>query len=217
MYTIRASKLGFPCVRNVWLSTRGLEEQFDKRTLRIFDVGNAIERLAVKWLQEDGWNVDWNEGSQEAEWEINIYGDGVVISGHPDAIIWRDGEDKILADVKSMNSRAYKHWTDEGTKDGKLQYYVQVNLYAHVAELSKCAIVGVNKDTSDYTVEIFPYDEQVVRRAIEKAEFIANSEKMPDPVGWAFPSIGVTSEVPEWCCRYCSYKKMGVCGGVKNE
>jgi len=222
MRVIRASKIGFPCIRNIWLSTMGLDEVFDKKTLRIFDLGNLVEQVAVKWLREDGWGVYWNEGSQDAEWELNVPLQGGVLRGHPDCIIEKDRQ-RILADIKSMNSRAYKHWLDGGTINNKLSYFIQVNVYAYAINrlpangprVDKVAIVGVNKDTSDYTIEVLDIDEDLIKETLNKAQFILNAPSMPPKVGWAFNHLGVSNEVPSWCCSYCGYKKLGICDGVR--
>jgi len=217
---LRASKIGFPCIRNIWFGYIGIQEKFDKRVLRIFDLGNAIERLAVQWLREDGWNVDWNEGSQEAEQVsiIHIPDTDAIIAGHHDCIINKDGEfdgKPILVDIKSMNSRAYQHWLKGGTAENKLQYYVQANLYAHALGLEYAGIVGVNKDTSDYTIEVFPRDDKVVEATIEKAKMIVTTKVIPPAQAYPIEHLGVTSEVPKWCCGYCYFKKLGLCEGVE--
>jgi len=211
---IRASKIGFPCVRNIWLNTLGVEEVFDKKTLRIFDLGNLSEQAAVKWMREDGWDVQWNEGSQEAAWELEIPLPDGVIKGHPDCVITNDEHRQpILADIKSMNSRAYQYWTKGGTVENKLGYFVQVNIYAHAAGLDHVAIVGVNRDTADYTIEILDKDEEVVKETFNKAQYILAAKSMPPKTAWAYPHLNVTSEIPDWCCRYCSYKTLGLCDG----
>ena len=70
MYVIRASKIGHPCIRNIWYSSvGGIEEPFSKETLRIFEVGTILEKVVVGWLREDGWEVYTQGRFQEAEWE----------------------------------------------------------------------------------------------------------------------------------------------------
>jgi hypothetical protein len=56
MHVVRASKIGHPCIRNIWYSSvGGIEEDFTKETLRIFEVGTILEKVVVGWLREDGW------------------------------------------------------------------------------------------------------------------------------------------------------------------
>ena len=67
---LRASKAGFPCARNLYYSVNGYKGTTDIRTQRIFDVGTYLEPLVVRWLQEDGWKVYYNQGSQDADLEL---------------------------------------------------------------------------------------------------------------------------------------------------
>ena len=63
----RASSVGHPCIRKLWYPTMGhIPEPLSRETLRIFAVGTALEAVVLGWLQEDGWTVEHNEGSQEA-------------------------------------------------------------------------------------------------------------------------------------------------------
>jgi len=225
---IRISKIGYPCIRNVWYSANGLEEVIDQRAKRIFAMGHAVERLAVEWLAEDGWGVVWNPGSQDADVELRIPVRGGELVGHPDCLI-TDGRGWILADIKSMNSRAYKHWTQQGTVQNKLSYLCQVTMYAHALNTSevewrgldsppkveRVAIIGVNKDTSEYAVEVLEIDDAVTRTTIAKAEYILGAPNPPAKEAWEYPHLGVTSQLPGWCCSYCGYKKAGVCDGAK--
>ncbi len=204
MYVIRASKIGHPCIRNIWYSSvGGIEEPFSKETLRIFEVGTILEKVVVGWLREDGWEVYHNEGSQEAEWEIEVEVKGGVIKGHPDCIITRDGISH-LGDVKTMNSRAFKLWYEQGTLAKYPQYYQQLHPYTYGAKLDSCAIIGMCKDTSQYKVEILPYSEDVMHEIMAKAEFILGCDTAPMP-----------DTLPNWACNYCGYKRMGVCPGFK--
>lgn len=205
MYTIRASKIGHPCIRNIWYSSvGGVEEEFTTHTLRIFETGTILEALVVKWLREDGWEVYHNEGSQDAEWEIEVAVKGGVIKGHPDVIITDSHGDKHLGDVKTMNSRAWKLWRDSGTLEKYPQYYQQLHPYTYGAKLNSCAIIGLNKDTSEYHIDILPYSEEVMHEIMAKAEYILGCDTAPMP-----------DTLPNWACNYCGYKRMGVCPGFK--
>ena len=85
---MHASKVGFPCNRNLWYSVNNYEEKISERSQRIFDIGTALEPLVVKWLEKDAWEVLYNPGSQSApmELKINLYGGSLV--GHPDALLF---------------------------------------------------------------------------------------------------------------------------------
>lgn len=192
----RASSIGHLCPRKLWYeAVKGLEPDFDTRTLRIFRMGDAVERLAVEWLREDGWLVEYNEGSQEAEMEVVIpIAEGVEIRGHHDAIV-ENATGRFMVDIKSMNDRAYTEWRKKGTLAKYPQYLDQVHVYGKGFGMESLAICGVNKNNSEYAIESFAFDPARWDALVAKALSIAGSlEEPPVPDG-----------LPRWCCSYCSY------------
>ncbi len=207
MHVVRASKIGHPCIRNIWLNNiAGIPEEFSVKTLRKFDMGNAVEELVVKWLRQDGWMVYHNEGSQQAEWEISVEIKGGVIKGHPDGFMMKDGE-ALLPDFKSMGAK-YRYWIKEGTLKSSYGYYQQLLVYGGATGWHNLALVGVKNEDGEYTIERLPWDWDAYQYVIDKAEYVASLTEPPIPD--TMPMFGKSS-----ACGYCSYKDMGVCPGFK--
>ena len=97
---MRASRVGFPCNRCLWYSVNGFNEDVSEKSRRIFAVGTALEAVAVEWLREDGWDVRYNPGSQEAELELTIPLTGGKLAGHPDCFISKPGKENTLIDIR---------------------------------------------------------------------------------------------------------------------
>lgn len=164
MKILRASKIGFPCARNLWYSANGYEGETSSRSQRVFDVGNYLEPMVVKWLREDGWEVEYNPGSQNAAFEVVVPVEGGELRGHPDAFIFKGDMQNILIDIKTMNDRAFRLWKSEGTLKKYPQYADQLHIYAAGAikaghEVNGLGIVGINKNTSDMWIDFFDYSE----------------------------------------------------------
>ncbi|MBR1487130.1 MAG: hypothetical protein IJ597_07755, partial [Synergistaceae bacterium] len=70
--TLRASKAGYPCDRNLWYAVNNFKGIITEKTQRIFDTGTCLEPLVVEWLRKDGWTVNYNQGSQNADLEFKI-------------------------------------------------------------------------------------------------------------------------------------------------
>ena len=215
---IRASGIGHPCIRRIWLSAMGYEEPINEKTQRIFDMGHALESTVLKWLEQDGWTVKANPGSQEADIEVTIDVGNGIISGHPDAIIEREGQEPILVDVKTMKDRQYRFWKRNGTKENKPQYFIQTLCYAHALGLNRVGIAAVNKDNADYDLEVMDVDDTVVNLIKERANYILNLEEMADAVPGEMQidvkqRVFVCDALPAWCCNYCGYKDV-MCSGV---
>ena len=201
---LRASRAGFPCDRNLWYSVN-VEScgEPDERTQRIFDVGTCLEPLVVEWLRRDGWDVEYNAGSQTAPFEVNIPLNGGLLSGHPDCFITRGDVKNVLADIKTMNERSFREWRRNGTLKSKPQYADQVHIYARgCLEMGRpvdhLAIVGVNKNTSELHIDFMEYDESRIAEILSRSERIMTMRDAP--------RTGSPRE--SWSCRYCEYREM---------
>jgi hypothetical protein len=199
MKILRASGIGHPCDRNLWYGANGHKANFDRKALRIFAVGHALEPVAITFLREEGWEVEHNEGSQQAAQEVRIpVGNLGIISGHHDAVISR-GEKTLLIDVKTMNSRAFALWKKQGTLKKSPQYVDQLHVYAQglgADSFTGLAVVGICKDNSDLAMDIFPFDPSRWKGIYERAERVFSAPLPPDP-----------GELPAWGCRYCGHKE----------
>ena len=196
-----ASKAGFPCSRNLWYTVNGCEgKKKDTQTQRIFDVGTYLEPLIVEWLREDGWEVEYNPGSQDAELKIEIPVVGGKLAGHPDCIISKGEIQNALVDIKTMNDHAFTHWKREGTQKTKAQYVTQLHIYAMGLkamgrQIESLGIVGVNKNNSEMYIDLFPFDEIYGNNLLEKARSIF---VMTEP-----PELNCPTE--DWACKYCEF------------
>ena len=209
---LRASTIGFPCDRHLWYAAEGYGPLQDGKSLRIFAVGTALEPVIVEWLREDGWEVLYNGGSQEAETEHVIEIVGGEIKGHFDAVISRPGIGNILVDIKTMNDRSFMNWKHRGTEEKAPQYLDQIHVYADMAlsagmVIDSLGIVGVNKNNSDMRIEIFDYSIERMMAIRARAERIFAATKPPDP----------GPRLESWSCRYCSYRNICDIQQSKND
>ena len=200
---LHASKCGFPCLRHLFYSINEANEETStsSRTQRIFDVGTALEPVIVEWLRSDGWEVEYNEGSQNAELEVNIPVKGGVLVGHHDCFISKpNGPRNVLADIKTMNERSFSLWKKEGTIKSKPQYVKQIHVYAMGLmklgrTIEKLCIIGVNKNNSEMSFDFFDFDEAIAD------EIISMSENL-----FALHDVPVENCPAEsWCCHYCEF------------
>ena len=200
---LRASKIGFPCARNLWYAANGYEGETSARSQRIFDVGNYLEPMVVKWLRDDGWEVEYNPGSQNATLEVVVPVEGGEIRGHPDAFISRGDVRNILIDIKTMNDRAFRLWKSEGTLRKYPQYADQLHVYAVGAmnaghEVNGLGIVGVNKNTSELWIDFFRFDYGRIINNQNRAEGIFRIKTPPE----------VNCPAEKWACGYCEFSHM---------
>ena len=204
MKTLRASKIGFPCVRNLWYSCNGYEGVTSEHSQRIFDVGTALEAVAVNWLRQDGWDVDYNPGSQSALLELVVPLKGGELRGHPDCFISKGEKQNILVDIKTMNDHAFRLWKQQGTKAKYPQYCDQLHVYSMGVlkaglKVEGLGVVGINKNNSEMHIDFFDIDTTVYYDIHSRAE---NVFAMDTPPVDNCPS-------QDWACGYCEYS--GLC------
>lgn len=202
MKTMSASKVGFPCDRNIYYAVNGFKGEVKTSSQRIFDTGSALEPLIIKWLNQDGWRVFYNPGSQTAALALYTPINGGCIGGHPDAFISKPNFQNVLADIKTMNERAFISWKRNGTIKDKPQYADQLHVYAYAAmaadiPVDKLAIVGMNKNTSELHIDFFDYSEERMNKIIERSERILNLDTPPEQ----------GERMESWACSYCEYAK----------
>ena len=201
---LHASEAGFPCMRHLWYAVNNdcMCIESDKRTQRIFDVGTALEPVIVGWLRADGWDVEYNPGSQDAELSVEVPVRGGKLVGHPDCIMSKGEIQNALIDIKTMNDRAFRHWKREGTLKSKPQYVTQLHIYAmglqaQGRKIECLGIVGVNKNNSEMHIDFFDYDSFRAQDIQDFTELLFRAEKAPE--------LGCPAEL--WACSYCEYSE----------
>jgi len=159
--SLSASVLGSNCLRRLWYIANGVKGlEIDDATMRIFDIGRALEPVAIEWERRKGREVFYNAKSHEDETDFVLeVGRGVIV-GRFDAIFDRE----ILIDIKTCSSSKFAKLL-EG--DIPRQWLVQVNVYFFGLKLGCCrgdirdlvgsirrvGIYGVHKE-SGRTVEV---------------------------------------------------------------
>ena len=207
---LRASKIGFPCLRNLYYSVNGTEGITSPKTQRIFDVGTYLEPLVVEWLRADGWDVEYNPGSQNAELEVTVPLEGGILAGHPDCFISKGDIINCLVDIKTMNERSYTQWKREGTLSSKPQYVDQLHVYAMGCirsgrKIEKLGVVAVNKNNSDWHIDLFDFDFYRAADLQDRANAV---------FAMAAPPVD-DSPSEAWCCNYCEFSHLCELKGTK--
>ena len=187
-------------MRNLWYSVNGYQEVISTRSQRIFDVGTALEPVIVEWLKADGWEVEYNPGSQNAAIEVTVPITGGSLTGHPDCIISKGDIQNALVDIKTMNDRAFTYWRRSGTLKTKPQYVTQLHIYAMGLRnmgrnIEKLGIVGVNKNNSEMYIDFFDFDMFTEGEITRNAEMLFVENEPPE--------FNCPSE--DWACDYCEF------------
>lgn len=180
----RASDLGVPCVKyHVLNRTRWQEKSLhDVGLQQVFDMGNEIEKIVLRELEEAGVNVI----EQQRSFEWKEYG----ITGHVDGKIVSDSGDIYPLEIKSCSPYVFKSINSANDlKNGKYgylrKYPTQLNLYMFMDGKEKAVFLFKDKSSGaikEIWLDIdYELGEETLKRAEEINKHLA-AGTMPEPI-----------------------------------
>lgn len=213
---IGASVGGYACSRMLfYIKERVATSSPKARALRIFDFGDSIELLAVKWLRAAGFYVydtDPRTGTQFKIVGKNLsgHGDGLIsnVPLLPDLYARRTKPTIRVIEIKSHKAARYADVSDLGVKHSKFEHYAQIQTYLDNSEQMLSAFdidgkidtglyVAVNKDTCEVYLEEVAFDSEVCGAINDRAQFVQGAPSPP-------PRLADTKAKSP--CKYCDYK-----------
>lgn len=191
----RASDIGHPCLRyHVYNRTRWQEKSLHDVGLQfIFDMGNEIERIVIRELQDAGVEIIEQQRSfQWREYQLTGHIDGKVLANHK----------AIPFDVKSCSQWVFKSITNiEDLKKSKYvhlrKYPVQLNTYMLMDGIDEGLFFFKNKTSGQLKEVWMTLDYDLGEKTLQKCEainkFVAACD-LPDRI-----------DFDESICGQCSY------------
>ena len=208
------SRLGIACERALQFEYADAPvdagSEFPGRTLRIFDVGHALEDLAIRWLRLAGFDLytrrqDGGQfGFSVADGRIQGHLDGVIAAAPPQLGL----AFPMLWECKTMSD---KHWRDtvkRGVTATKPVYAAQLATYQAYMEYSIPGIsdhpalfTAINKDTQELWFELVPFDRGLAQRMSDRAVRVIRATE----AGEQLPRVA--TEPGYYECKYCAWAK----------
>jgi hypothetical protein len=181
-----ASVLCQSCPRAIWYSFRWAKKiHHSARLLRLFERGHLEEKRFVKRLRAAGfkvWEVDPDTGEQYTISALRGH-----FGGATDGIVLIDGVYYLL-EFKTHADKYFKQLVKKGLKVAFYKHYVQMQLYMYFGGLTHGLYQAVNKNDDDIYEETIELDKAVVKKYMQRAEFIINSDEAPERI----------SDDPKW-------------------
>lgn len=181
--TWRASMIGHPCLRYlIYERTRWQDKKLHSLDLQhIFDLGQEIEKIAIKDLEEAGFEI--------YQQQRDFYEKDLNLSGHIDGLIKVDGQ-LYPIEIKSCSQFVYDTInTYEDLKNSKKpwikQYPVQLNCYLYFTSKEKGVLLLKNKQTGQYKEIWIDFDWDLMNEVIEKVKYLNECLKnniLPDKI-----------------------------------
>ena len=209
------SRLGHPCERALQFEFAGAPkdegQEFSGQTLRIFEIGHALEDLAIRWLRVAGFDLYTRKGNRPDGEQFGFSVAGGRIRGHVDGIIAAGPQPlgigvPALWECKTMNARNWRETVTKGVGLAKPVYAAQIALYQAYMEAQVPGIAenpalftAINKDTAELHHELVPFDTSLAQRMSDRAVRILQATDAGD----LLPRIATTRDFHE--CRMCPW------------
>jgi hypothetical protein len=206
-----ASRLGLACLRQLGMEYFRVPpdpgRELTGRTLRIFELGHAIEAMAAGWLELAGFTLHTRnaeggqfafEAAHDPEGRPRMAGhiDGVLVAGPPVMSF------PALWECKSMKEKTFREVAAKGLAVAQPVYHTQVCVYmGHLAlHESPALFTAVNKDTSELYFELVPFDRERAQWAIDRGVEVLRA---------AFPEElpRVSGDRADFRCRRCEFSE----------
>ena len=139
------SQAGHKCHRYCWYKHNGYQgKQIDGRVLRIFQMGNLVEKQMMFDLAQAGVAITQDQKNISFD-----YGD-ITLRGHIDGVVTGliESKEPHLFEAKSMNENGFKKLLKYGYEDYNEQYKFQIHAYALAMKLNNIFILVYNKNSS---------------------------------------------------------------------
>ena len=169
---IRASNLGFPCERYLYLLIKHWDEQkpHDVGLQNIFDLGNTLEEHTIKNIKEAGFEVIT---PTVRSWKI----DKPLITGREDIRIKDENGELIPVEIKGISPQEFDklNSVDDFLKSKKAyiqQYPAQLFVYMYHFGKEKGFFALTNKLTGQTKFIEVPLDYEYGEKMLQKAERI---------------------------------------------
>ena len=195
---LRASNVGHPCERYLYLLIRSWEElqPHDEGLQNIFDLGNSIEAYTIKKLRDSGLEVIT---PTQRSWKV----ENPLITGREDIRI-KDPETGELfpAEIKGLSPNEWERLNTVEDFYNSRRYYVrgypaQLMVYCWRFEKEKGFFILTNKLTGELKIIEVPFDWERADELLKKAERIYTA--LADSSGKTIPEACDDLSVCEKC------------------
>jgi len=209
------SRLGQACERALQFEFTGTRKDdgagFGGQTLRIFEIGHALEDLAVRWLRAAGFDLYTRKGNRADGEQFGFSGAGGRIRGHVDGIIAAAPKPlgigvPALWECKTMNAKNWRSCVKDGVTKSKPVYAAQIALYQAYMEgtvpgisAAPAVFTAINKDTAEMHHELVPFDADLAQRMSDRGVRILQATD----AGELLPRVAQNRDFFE--CRFCSW------------
>lgn len=209
-----ASRLGVACERALQYeyvqAPVDAGRELPGRVLRVFEVGHALEDLAIRWLRLTGFEL-YTRRADGGQFGFSTAGGR--IQGHVDGILTAGPADVELAypalwECKTMNDKSWRDTVKHGVAKSKPAYAAQMAVYQAYMETcipgistNPALFTAINKDSEDIWFERVPFDGDLAQRMSDRAVRVITASE----AGELLPRHATTPTHFE--CKFCPWQE----------
>jgi hypothetical protein len=208
-----ASRLGASCERALQYEYAQAPvdpgREFPGGLLRVFEVGHALEVLAIRWLRMAGFDVRTQDehgqqfGFAVAGGRIAGHCDGIVVSAPPELGL----TGPALLEIKTMAHKYWRECSKKGVAVAKPVYAAQMALYqAYLSQAwpgladNPALFMAINKDTQELWFEQVPFDGALAQRMSDRGVRVITATDHAELLPRSF------SDPAHFECRLCAWQ-----------
>ena len=207
-----ASRLGVNCERALQYEFTHAPVDpgrgFSGRILRVFEVGHALEDMAVRWLRLSGFEL-YNQKADGSQFGFSLL--DRRLQGHVDGIITAAPPKlglsfPMLFECKTM---ADKHWRDcvkSGVAVSKPIYAAQISIYQAYMEgtvegisANPALLIAINKNTQEIYAELIPFDATLAQRMSDRGARVITATEAGELLPRSF------TDSTHFECKFCQW------------
>lgn len=208
-----ASRLGVACDRALQFeyvqAPVDSGRDFSGRLLRVFEVGHALEALAIRWLRLAGFALQTRQSNED---QLGFSTASGRIRGHIDGVITNvpavlNLVTPMLWECKTMADKHWRTTVRQGVAVAKPIYAAQIATYQAYMEpqipgisANPALFTAINKDTEEIWFELLPFDAPLAQRMSDRAVKIV----LATEAGELLPRTFNTPSHFE--CRFCPWQ-----------
>ena len=179
------------------------------RVLRVFEVGHALEALAIRWLRLAGFDL-YTQKAGGGQFGFSVAGGR--IQGHVDGVL-NDGPTEIgmrypaLWECKTMNDKSWRDTVKHGVSKSKPVYAAQLAVYQAYMDASipgiasnQALFTAINKDSQEIWFELVPFDGGLAQRMSDRAVRVITATDAAE----LLPRHATTPTHVE--CKFCAWQ-----------
>lgn len=148
----------------------------DPQLRRIFKLGHRVEDIVIEdvldAIREKGWEVEFFPTDPKTGKQFHFEDYEGFLVAHPDGMFVFADEQKMLAEIKSMNADKWTECNEVGVQKSHPKYYAQMQTQMHIAEINATLFISYNKNTSEYLLQTVEYDPLVANALMARVELV---------------------------------------------